>query len=262
MALVFSTAVRNFVADYGSWTHAFNNGRIELYSGTQPSTTTADLAPTGNLLCTLTLASGAKTDEVLASGTVTLNTGAAGSVDTLTVNGLEIMGSSTPFNTSLTQTAADVTTKCQRNPKNLLYKVTSAGAVITITVLPGMGTLPNGWVVASTATTITQTSVNMASGVLSVNGLSMDVAVAGVIQKSPLEVWSGTVTGAGTQTAGWFRFKGSIADDNTLDSTNVKFIRMDGTISTTGANMNMSNTSLVNGVTQTLNTFAFTVPPF
>jgi hypothetical protein len=260
MALVFGTALRNFVADYGSWTHAFNNGKIEIYSGAQPSTTTADLAPTGNLLCTLTLAAGAKTDEVLASGTVTLTGGASGSVDTLTVNGLEIMGSSTAFNASLTQTATDIATKCQRNPKNLLYSVTATGAAITIKALPGMGTQPNGWVVASTVTTITKTDVNMASGVASVNGLTMDVSTAGVVQKNPVEVWSGAVTGAGTQTAGWFRFKGSIADDNTLDSSNVKFIRMDGTISTTGANMNMSNTSLVNGVTQTLNTFAFTIP--
>ena len=90
----------------------------------------------------------------------------------------------------------------------------------------------------------------------------MDISAAGVINKNPSEVWSGVVTGAGTQTAGWFRFKGSLADDNTLDSTLQKWIRMDGTISTTGANMNMSNTSLVNGVTQTLNTFAFTVPAF
>lgn len=262
MALVFSTNLRTFIADYGSWTHAFNNGMIEIYSGAQPSTTTADLAPTGNLLCTLTKASGARTSEVLASGTVTLNTGAAGSVDTLTVNGFEIMGSSTPFNTSLTQTAADIAAKCDRNPMNLLYDVTSAGAVITIKALPGLGASANGWVVASTATTITKTDVNMASGVTAVNGLGMDISVAGVINKNPNEVWSGVVTGAGTQTAGWFRFKGSLADDNTLDSTLQKWIRMDGTISTTGANMNMSNTSLVNGVTQTLNTFAFTIPAF
>lgn len=262
MALVFSTNLRNFVADFGSWTDAFDNGMIEIYSGAQPSTTTADLAPTGNLLCTLTLASGARTAEVLSVGTVTLNTGASGSVDTLTVNGIEIMGSSTPYNASLTQTAADVATKCGRNPKNKLYRVTSAGAVITITAVPGLGAMPNTWVVASTATTITKTDANMASGVTAINGLTIDVAVAGVMQKNALEVWSGVVTGAGTQTAGWFRFKGSIADDNTLDSTNMKFIRMDGTISTSGANMNMSNTSLVNGVTQTLNTFSFTVPAF
>lgn len=260
MALVFSSALRNFIADYGSWTHALNNGSIEIYSGAQPSTTTADLAPTGNLLCTLTKASGAKTNEVLALGTVTLNTGAAGSLDTLTVNGFEIMGSSTPFNTSLTQTAADIAAKCDRNPMNLLYDVTSAGAVITIKALPGLGAAANGWVVASTATTITKTDANMASGVTAVNGLTMDFSVAGVLQKNPSEVWSGVVTGAGTQVAGWFRFKGSILDDNTLDSANQKFIRMDGTISTTGANMNMSSTSMVNGVTQTLNTFALTVP--
>lgn len=262
MALVFSTAMRTFIADYGSWTHAFNNGTIEIYSGAQPSTTTADLAPTGNLLCTLTKASGAKTAEVQAAGTVTLNTGASGSVDTLTVNGFEIMGSSTPFNTSLTQTAADVAAKCDRNPMNLLFDVTSSGAVITIKALPGLGAAVNTWAVASTATTITKTDVALAGGVTSINGVTMDSSVAGVIQKNPLEVWSGVVTGAGTQTAGWFRFKGSLADDNTLDSSNLKWLRMDGTVSTTGANMNMSNTSLVNGVTQTLNTFAFTIPAF
>ena len=260
MALVFSTALRNFIADYGSWTHAFNNGMIEIYSGAQPSTTTADLAPTGNLLCTLTKSSGARTAEVLSSGTVTLTGGAAGSLDTLTVNGFEIMGSSTPFNTSLTQTATDIAAKCDRNPMNLLYDVTAAGAVITIKALPGLGAAANGWAVASTATTITKTDVNMASGVTAVNGLTMDITSAGVFNKNPSEVWSGVVTGAGTQTAGWFRFKGSLADDNTLDSSNIKWIRMDGTISTSGANMNMSSTSMVNGVTQTLNTFSFAVP--
>ena len=260
MALVYSTAAENFVAQLGSWKELFDNGMIEIYSGAQPSTTTADPAPTGNLLCTFTLSSGARTAEVQASGTVTLNTGASGSVDTLTVNSFEIMGSSTPFNTSLTQTAADVAIKCARNPKNKLYTVTSAGAVITIKAKPGLGATVNTYVVASTATTITKTDVNLASGVTAINGLSMDTSVAGTFNKNPNEVWSGVVTGAGTQTAGWFRFKGALADDNTLDSTNVKWLRMDGSISTSGADFNMSSTSMVNGVTQTLNTFSFQVP--
>lgn len=260
MALVFSTAVENFIAADGSWKDMFDNGKLEIYSGAQPSTTTADLAPTGNLLLTLTLAAGAKTDEVQASGTVTLTGGASGSVDTLTVNSIEIMGSSTPFNSTLTQTATDVATKINRNPRNKLYIASASGAVVTIKVMPGMGAIPNTWVVASTATTITKTDVNLASGVTAINGLSLDNPVAGAMQKNPTEVWSGTVTGAGTQTAGWFRYKSSIADDNTLDSTNQKFMRMDGAIATTASDMNMPNTSMINGVLQTLATFSFTVP--
>jgi hypothetical protein len=260
MALVFSTATQNYIAQIGSWKSNFDNGVIDIYSGAQPSATTADLAPTGNLLCTLSLSAGAKTAEVQALGNITLTGGAAGSVDTLTVNGIEIMGSSTPFNTTLTQTALDIANKINRNPKNLLYIASASGAVVTIKAMYGLGTLANGWVVTGTLTTITATYGNMASGVNSINGLSMDVAITGSMNKNPLEVWSGLVIGAGTQTAGWFRFRGAIADDNTLDSTNVKFLRMDGAISTSGANMNMSSTSLTNGVLQTLNTFSFRVP--
>jgi hypothetical protein len=78
MALVFSTATQNYIAQIGSWKSNFDNGVIDIYSGAQPSATTADLAPTGNLLCTLSLSAGAKTAEVQALGNITLTGGAAG----------------------------------------------------------------------------------------------------------------------------------------------------------------------------------------
>ena len=260
MTLAVSSALEDFIAQKGSWKEAFDNGRLEIYSGAQPSTTSADPAPTGNLLCTITLASGAKTDEVQASGSVALTGGAAGSVDTLTVNSLEIMGSSTPFNTSLAQTAADIALKINRNPKNKLFVASVSANTVVLTAKAGLGTLANGWVVASTATTITKTDTNLASGVNAANGLTFDVSSGGTMPKNSGEVWSGVVSGAGTQTAGWFRLKGAIADDNSLDSVNKKFFRLDGSISTTGADMNMTGTSFVNGVTQTINTFSLTIP--
>lgn len=260
MTLAISSALDNYLGQNGSWKQAFDGGRLEIYSGAQPSLTSADPAPTGNLLCTFTLAAGAKTDEVKASGSVALTGGASGSLDTLTVNGLEIMGSSTPFDTSLTQTAVDVALKINRNPKNKLFVASASAGTITITAKAGLGTLPNGWVVATTETTITTTNTNMASGVNSVNGLTFDVASGGTLPKNATEVWSGVVSGAGTQTAGWFRLKGAIADDNSLDSTNLKFHRLDGSIATSGADMNMTSTSFVNGATQTVNTFALTLP--
>src|SRR5512135_1045860 len=130
MTLKYSTGARQYMADDGSLRDCFNNGRIEIYTGAQPAN--ADAAVTGTLLCTITNNSGALTNEVQASGSLTLNTGSSGSVDTLTVNGVEIMGSSTPFNTSLTQTAADIAAKCEALRSFVDYEVTSSGAVITI----------------------------------------------------------------------------------------------------------------------------------
>jgi len=262
MTLRFSPAIRNFIAARGAWKTAFDNGHIVIYTGTQPAT--ADLAPTGTLLATLTSNAGAKTNEVSSKGTLTLDSGASGSVDTFTVNSIEIMGSSTPFNTSLTQTAADVALKCDRNPKNHLFHVTSSGAVITITALPGLGTLPNGWVVAATYTVIAGTTANMGSGgaavagVNAVNGLLIDYnAAAGLITKDITQTWSGVAGNNGT--AGWFRYKGSVVDADAQDSSEV-FLRMDGSIATAGADMNMSSTTVTSGALQTLSTFSFTIP--
>jgi hypothetical protein len=52
MALRLSTALRNEVLDNGL-NATFNGHRLDIYSGSQP--TTADTAPTGTLLCTITL---------------------------------------------------------------------------------------------------------------------------------------------------------------------------------------------------------------
>lgn len=255
MALRLSTGLRNFLLSGGSLKDAFNGGKLFLYSGAQP--TTADDAFTGTLLATITLASGAHTAEVQSSGTVTLNTGGAGSVDTLTVNSLEIMGSSTAFNTSLTQTAADVATKINRNTKNKLFKASSSGAVITITAKPGLGTLPNTWVVASTVTTITKTDVNMAGGVNSVNGLTLDVSASGTVSKMGTETWSGSAGNTGT--AGYFVLIGPVADAGALDSL-ATFSRIEGAIATSGAELNMSSTSIVSAATQTISNFSLTEP--
>ncbi|MBT9176368.1 MAG: hypothetical protein DDT20_00681 [Firmicutes bacterium] len=259
MPLRFSPALQNFIAASGSWKDFFDEGSIEIYSGTQPAT--PDLAVTGTLLVTLTSGGSAKTHEVASQGTVTLTGGASGSVDTLTVNSLAIMDSATPFNASLTQTAADIARKCMRNPRNKLFTVTSSGAVITITANPGQGTLPNGWVVASTVTTITKTDVNMGvttAGVNAVNGLRMDFnPVAGMFTKDLVQTWSGTAVATGT--AGWFRYESSVVDAGALDSAAV-FLRMDGNIATSGADMTMSSTTITSGAVQTLGNFHFTIP--
>lgn len=254
MTLRYSTGAANNMCGRSSFKDTFNNGRIEIYSGAQPAT--ADAAVTGTLLCTITETSSARTSEVLASGTVTLNSGSSGSVDSITVNGVEILGASVAYSTSLTVTAAAVAAQCQSFRGSVEYNVTSSGAVITITALPGTGTAPNTFAVVSTVTTLTKTDVNLSGGVAAVNGLKFGSPTGGVTAKNAT-TWSGVNVATGT--AGYYRFYGSVADAGTLDSNGV-VIREDGAIATSGAEMTMPSTSLTSGATTTITTWQRTVP--
>jgi hypothetical protein len=251
-----SAALRNYLLEDGALKKALSNCVIKAYTGAQPST--AETAPSGTLLVTYSLASGALTREVLSVGSVDLTGGGSGSVDTLTVNSIEIMGSSTPFNTSLAQTAADVCTKINNNPKNHLFTCyVTATDIINIRAKPGMGTLPNAWVVASTVTTITKTDANMAGGVNAANGLNWGDSAAGSVVKHPTEVWSGVAAAGGT--AGWFRIEASVNDAGGADSTE-SIIRVDGAIATSGAELNMTPTTISSGAVQTISSFSITLP--
>lgn len=254
MTLKYSTGARNYMAGFGSFKKAFQNGKLEIYSGSQPAN--ADAAVTGTLLCTITAASASRTAEVLSSGTCTIS-GGSGSLDTLTVNGIEIMGSATAFNTSLTQTAADIVTKINNLESSVDYVASSSGAIITITALRGTGTAPNGFVVTGTSTTLGTSFANMSGGVAAANGLQLGAAVANVISKLSTQTWTGT--NAATGTAGYYRWYGSVADAGGLDSA-LTTIREDGSISTSGAELNMSSVSLTSAATTTIATWDRTLP--
>ena len=256
MTIRQSTALRNYVLLGGSFRDAFQGGKLKIYSGAQPAS--ANDAPTGTIGVTITDAAGAHTAEVRSLGSVDLTGGASGSVDTITVNSIEIMGSSTPFNTSLAQTAADVADKINRNTKNKLFKAfVTATDVINIEAKPGLGTLPNAWVVASTVTTITKTDANMAGGVAAVNGLNFNNAAAGSMARRTGQTWSGVV--ANTITAGWFRLEAPMADSGALDSTESQ-LRLDGSVATSGGDLNLTSTSLTATATETITTFTPTEP--
>jgi hypothetical protein len=255
MSLKYSTHARNFLNEKGSYKHAFQNGRIEIYTGAQPAT--ADAVIQGTLLCTITANSLARTAEVLSTGTVTLSTGAAGSVDTVTVNSINILGASVPFNTSLTQTATDVATQINNYAAFVGYTASASGAVVTISAMPTTGASPNGFVVAATYTTITGSTGNMAAGVTAVNGLSYGESIAGTLSRLSTQTWSGVNVATGT--AGWYRQYGSVADAGAAD-TLFNFIREDGAISTSGAEMTMPSTALVIAATTTIPGGTYTTP--
>jgi hypothetical protein len=255
MTLKLSTSLRTFVVGGGSVKDALQGGKILIYSGAQPAT--ADAAPTGVLLATITDASGAHTAEVQASATITL-AGASGSVDNVTVGGIDVLDGIVPFNSSLAQTAIDLANALNNSASNPEYTASAAGAVVTIKAKRGTGAVANGLAVVGTGTTLTATSSgNLTGGVSVVNGLKFGAATGGVLPKLPAQTWSG-VAGA-TGIAGWFRFVGPVADSGALDTTESD-VRLDGAISTSGAQLNMSSTGVTSGATQTISSFPITLP--
>ena len=264
MALRFSPALQNAVAADGSWKDCLDEGHILIYSGTQPAT--PNLAATGTLLATITSGAATKVNEVKATGVLTLS-GSGGTVDTLTLAGMDLLGGAVAWDTSLTVTAAAVALKVNRNPRNKIVTATNVAGVITLTALPGIGAGLNSAVLTFTATTVVAavTSTTFGSGtggsvvgVAATNALKLDYnAAAGVITKDTTQTWSGTAVATGT--AGWFRYCGSVVDAGSLDSSAV-FLRMDGSVATSGADMNMSSTSITSGALQTLSSFSFTIP--
>lgn len=258
-----SAALRNFLLEGGSLKKALSNCVIKVYTGAQPAT--AEAAPTGTLLCTYSKASGALTREVRSAGSVDLTGGASGSINTITIatSGASTIielfdGVAVPFNTSLAQTALDAATKINDNPKNHLFDASvSATDKIDIVARPGMGALPNGWTVVSAVTTITKTDSNFAGGVTAVNGLNWGDSAAGVLTKLGTETWSGVAVATGT--AGWFRIEAAVSDAGGTDASEA-IIRVDGSIATSGAELNMTPTSIVSGATQTISSFTITLP--
>ena len=88
------------------------------------------------------------------------------------------------------------------------------------------------------------------------NGLEFGTAASGAISKNA-EVWSGVAAASGT--AGWFRLMAN-ATDASGASTSLQ--RIDGSIGTSGADLNTSSTTITSGQTYTIDTFTITLPSY
>ena len=253
MTVKFSTGLRNAMVGPLGFAGALSNGVIEIRSGPQP--VSADAASTGTLLGVVTIGSGAMTNEVQASGSITLS-GAAGSVNTVTVSTLNIIPDGpVPFNTSIAQTATDLAEAINRNG---IYTAAASGAVVTIKPRPGAGAAHNGSVVSATLTTLTATYSNMTGGVSAVNALAFASPVAGTASKPPGKIWS--FNGIASGVAGYFRFVGSVGDAGAAVSAAPFFVRLDGSVANVGADLNLSNTTVAIGAPNTIDSFSLTMP--
>jgi len=87
------------------------------------------------------------------------------------------------------------------------------------------------------------------------NGLEFGDEASGYIEKCASETWSGSASATGT--AGYFRFCANGTDAQALSTT---LPRIDGSIGTSGADLNMSSTSITSGSTYTIDSFKLTLP--
>lgn len=88
-------------------------------------------------------------------------------------------------------------------------------------------------------------------------GLDLEAAASsGTLDKEPTQVWKGTNVATGT--AGYFRYAEN-TDDNSVSTTKK---RLQGTIGTSGADLNLTSVNLTSGADQTIDAASFTLPTF
>jgi hypothetical protein len=120
------------------------------------------------------------------------------------------------------------------------------------------GTQPASADVAETGSlllVITEASGAFTAGVAT-NGLQWAAAPSpgGTLPKLGTQVWSGVGLAAGT--AGWFRFYANAR----VQGNSTVAVRFDGNIATSGAQINLSSTSVAASATVTIDTFTATIP--
>ena len=87
------------------------------------------------------------------------------------------------------------------------------------------------------------------------NGLTWEAASGGAIAKSASENWK--MEGVAAGTAGWFRLKGNGVDGG---GSSTSLPRIDGSIGTSGADLNISNIAVTVGAPITIDVFSFALP--
>ena len=258
MAFYISTALDNqtYNAVRGpvSGVASLQGGYIAIYSGTQPAS--ADAAATGTLLVKITNSSGAFTagayqttddDNVCASQSVT-------SGSNMTLNGAGAGTLGVGYHVSISSAGTE-------DLRTAVFRITGTGnndeAIVEYIEGGNNATVYT----ANTFKTVSEIyprkpaafSSNVKVGYAITNGLYLALAASGAITKHASQTWSGTAIADGT--AGWFRFYGAAADAGSISTT---LPRLDGRIATSGAELNLSNTSIVTGAAQAITSFSIT----
>lgn len=256
MTIRFSTGLRNALAAGLGFQGALNKGYMEVYSGSQPSN--ADAAATGTKLGIITLSSGALTKETRATGTITITGASGGTINNITVGGLNIIpdGAITVSGDTTSTLAAKL---CDAINRNGIMEASVSGAVVTIKGRPGSGAITDTVTGSLTTATASYANMGVVTGVAPVNGLILGAPVAGVIEKPSDAIWS--MAGIAIGTAGWFRyFSSDGGDTGAIISGAPYYARMDGSCGVGTGDCQLSSLSVTVGSPHTVDLFRVTFP--
>lgn len=266
MALKASTGLRNYMLGNKDMRTALKDAVLHIYSGAAPAT--ADDAATGTLLCTLTGAGATAKAKQKFTITPTVDSD-DNSVWTVVLNGISFA-----FTDDGSATAKEVVEglKAVIDAGNS-GTVTNPAGVITIPSVYGLFTVTeddtNLVIEAATAGvsfTCTATCTGSATGTVAVvetvanaYGLEFEAysdIASGIIEKKSSQTWIGVCAASGT--AGYYRLQ----LDTTVDTggTSTSLPRLQGTISTANADMNMTSITKVAGATETVQSAQWTFP--
>ena len=259
-----STGLRNGILGGLGLLGMLNRGYIKVFAGSQPLT--ADAADTAyTALGTFTTSSGALTKETRATGTITVTGVGVGTINTVTVGGLNIIPDGAVSSTGSDTTSTLATKLCDAINRNGIMEARVAAAVVTIRGRPGSGAITAA-ITGSNTTVTTTYGTPMASGVAPANGLILGpsgsllgVETAGVIAKPSDQVWSCNASATGT--AGWYRFYSSdTADTGALLSAAPWYPRIDGVCGVGSGELQLSTLAFTSGSPVTVDSWKFTMP--
>ena len=266
MALKASTGLRNLMLGQNDMRTALKDAVLNIYSGSAPAT--ADAAATGTLLCTIT--GDSATAKVKQLYTITPIIGdASGDVWSVTLNGI-----TAKFTDDASATVAEVCTGLSNALKVLNgTAITTPASDLSIPATEGLFTITDNttnilveaatagvsFTCTATVTGATTASLTAVETTPNAFGLKFETyagIASGIIEKDSGQVWSGVCVATGT--AGYYRLQG----DSTVDTGGLSTTlpRLQGTISTANADMNMTSINKVVGATETVQSASWTLP--
>jgi hypothetical protein len=255
--------IRNLLLD--KIREVLKDGVMKIYSGAAPAT--ADMAVTGVELAVISVAGGTvSTDEfaIPSRWLVTIPGAHVAGTYAVTIN-VDSVNYTCTFNANVAadhddnDTIANGLARAINKDCPQVFAI-GAGDETTpvssnIYIQAKIGNLHVGIIDGGGTITIT-TLTELLPAHAAVDTLQFAKSSAGAMSKSTA-VWSDTVIVSGV--AGYFRIVTS-HDDGTLDTATLDQPRLQGTISTSGAELNLSNTSLVAGTTLTIDTYSVSLP--
>ena len=252
MSLKLSTGLRNFLTGEGNLRKAFEDGILNIYSGTPP--TEADDAATGLLLIRVTKSSGpvaanARSTPKLCTVTIS-GTPDAGDIVKLDIDGTNYQYTLVADDDTVAKVALKVARMLNDSPHVDAIATGSSGVIYVQSRIPGVDfTLTEETSMGITVAVSADIIANVA-----LNTLKLLAPVAGVITKNA-DTWSGLVLAVGV--ASYYR----LVTSSDLGTDNPTDLRIQGTVGLSGTDMEMSNINFNTiGVTETVDTFSFTEP--